>query len=46
MLIIKAVLVGGYIVANQNMPCPGDWGWIKDSTWQPHWTTLPDARTT
>ena len=28
----------------QNLPDPYNWGWIKeDGTWQPLWTTLPEA---
>jgi len=37
---------GQCIIANQQLPCPSEWGWTKGTTWQPHWTTLSDASTT
>ena len=41
-----AICWGQCLVANQQLPCPSDWGWLKGIVWQPNWTTLPDASST
>lgn len=36
---------GQALVAQQQLPSPGDWGWEKssDDQWVPFWTSLPEA---
>ena len=41
-----AICWGQCLVANQQLPCPSDWGWLKGTVWLPNWTTLPDASIT
>ncbi len=37
---------GQALTANQSLPAPADWGWMKndsDDQWVPKWTSLPEA---
>lgn len=48
----QAALQSGYcwqmvLQADQKLPCPSMWGWVRasdsDDTWQPLWSMLPDV---
>jgi len=48
--VLRAVYQGGHVWGQALLPAPAlpsttDWGWVKmsEQTYEPHWTTLPEA---
>lgn len=47
--ILRAVYQAGHVwsqslVAEPELPGPNDWGWKKEESWEPFWTTLGQAQ--